>query len=113
MAISATNKLSIYNGALLFIGARELATLDDNVESRRLLDGVWDRDGINTVLEHGQWNFAIRSAKYEYSSSITPTFGYSRVFEKPDDLIRVCAVCTDEFFTSPLLHYLFPSHDLR
>jgi hypothetical protein len=106
MAISDTNKLSIYNGALLFLGARQLDTLTDSVESRRLLDGVWDRGGIDTVLEAGQWNFAMRSAKYEYSSSITPSFGYSRAFEKPDDLIRVCAVCTDEFFKVPLLSYL-------
>ncbi len=105
MAISDANKLSIYNGALLFLGDRQLGALTDNVESRRLLDGVWDRDGINTVLEHGQWNFAIRSAKYEYASSITPSFGYNRAFEKPSDLIRVCAVCSDEFFTTPLLQY--------
>jgi len=106
MAISSANKLSIYNGALLFLGARQLATLADNVEPRRLLDGVWDRDGINTVLEHGQWNFAMRSAKYEYEPSITPSFGYSRAFEKPSDFVRVCAVCCDEFFTTPLLRYI-------
>ncbi|MCK5149100.1 hypothetical protein KAR48_20255 [bacterium] len=105
MAISDVNKLSIYNGALLFLGDRELATLADTVESRRLLDGVWDRDGIDTVLEQGQWNFAMRSAKYEYSPSITPSFGYSRAFEKPSDFVRVCAVCSDEFFTNPLLRY--------
>jgi len=105
MAISAANKLLIYNGALLFIGGRQLAALTDNVEDRRLLDGVWDRDGIDTVLEHGQWNFAMRSAKYDYDPGITPAFGYSRAFEKPADLIRVCAVCSDEFFTTPLLRY--------
>ena len=105
MAISAANKLLIYNGALLFIGSRQLATLTDGVESRRLLDGVWDRGGIDTVLEHGQWNFAMRSAKYEYAPGVTPSFGYSRAFEKPSDLIRVCAVCSDEFFTTPLLQY--------
>ncbi len=106
MAISDANKLSIYNGALLFLGDRELSTLTDNVEPRRLLDSVWNRDGIDTVLEHGQWNFAMRSAKYEYSPSITPSFGYSRAFEKPSDFIRVCAVCSDEYFTTPLLRYI-------
>jgi len=105
MAISAVNKLNIYNGALLFIGERKLDALTDNVESRRLLDGVWDRDGINTVLEHGQWNFATRSAKFEYSPSVTPSFGYSHAFEKPSDFIRVTAVCSDEYYTAPLLRY--------
>lgn len=106
MAISSANKLSIYNGALLFLGERQLATLTDVVESRRLLDGVWDRDGIDTVLEHGQWNFAMRSAKYEYSPSITPSFGYSRAFEKPSDFVRLCAMCSDEFFTTTLFRYI-------
>lgn len=106
MAISSANKLSIYNGALLFLGDRQLSALTDNVEPRRLLDGVWDRGGIDAVLEAGQWNFAMRSAKYEYSPSITPSFGYSRAFEKPSDFIRVCAVCSDEFFTTPLLRYI-------
>lgn len=105
MAISDANKLSIYNGALLFLGDRQLSALTDNVESRRLLDSVWDRDAIDTVLEHAQWNFAMRSAKYEYSPSISPSFGYSRAFEKPSDIVRVCAVCTDEFFNFPLLQY--------
>ena len=105
MAISDANKLLIYNGALLFIGARRLSTLTDSIESRRLLDDVWDRNGVNTVLEHGQWNFAMRSSKFEYSPSVTPAFGYSRAFEKPSDFVRVCAVCSDEFFTTPLLRY--------
>lgn len=105
MGLSATDKLSIYNGALLFLGDRQLSSITDNVESRRLLDGVWDRGGINTVLEAGQWNFATRSSKYEYSPSVTPPFGYSRAFEKPSDFVRVCAVCSDELFTNPLLRY--------
>ena len=105
MAISDANKLDIYNGALLFIGARQLATLTDSVESRRLLDAVWDRGGIKTVLEHGQWNFAMRSSKFEYSPSVTPAFGHSRAFEKPSDFVRICAMCSDEFFTTPLLLY--------
>jgi len=75
MAISAADKLLIYNGALLFLGERQLATAADTVESRRLLDGVWDRDGIDTVLEHGQWNFAMRSSKLEYAPAIEPDFG--------------------------------------
>jgi len=105
MAISDANKLSIYNGALLFIGERKLSLLTDSVESGRLLDDVWDRNGIDTVLEHGQWNFAMRSSKLEYSPSITSPWGYSRAYEKPSDLIRISAICSDEFFTTPLLLY--------
>lgn len=108
MTISAANKLAIFNGALLFLGERSIVSLtaDPDSESRRLLNGVWDRDGIKTVLEQGLWNFATRSAKLEYAPSITPAFGHERAFEKPSDLIRVSALCSDEFFYSPLLEYL-------
>jgi hypothetical protein len=105
MAISDANKLAIYNGALLFIGERKLVGLTDSNEPRRLLDGIYDRGGINTALEKGQWNFAMRSAKLEYAPSITPAFGYERAFEKPSDFVRLCALCADEFFTVPLLQY--------
>lgn len=100
-----TTKLSLYNGALLFIGERELSALSDEIESRRLLDNVWDRDLVDTVLEHGQWNFAMRGSKLEYAPSITPAFGHNRAFEKPDDIVRLCALCSDEFYNSPLLNY--------
>jgi len=105
MAISAANKLSIYNGALLFIDERSLSALTEAVESRRLLDSVWDRDGINTVLEHGQWNFATRGSKLEYEPAIEPDSGYNRAFEMPSDLVRLTAMCSDPFYTTPILLY--------
>jgi hypothetical protein len=107
MAISSANKLIIYNGALLFIGERSLSALTDNVESRRLLDRVWDGGGVDKCLERGQWKFATRASKLDYTSSITPddSFIYNRAFEKPSDLIRLCALCSDGGFKSPLLDY--------
>jgi hypothetical protein len=106
MTISAANKLAIYNGALLFIKERKLSALTDEIEARRLLDDVWDRGGIDSVLEHGQWNFAMRAAKLEWSPSVTPSFGYERAFEKPTDLMRLSEMCSDEFFRIPLLDYV-------
>ena len=105
MSISDAEKLELYNGALLAIGELRLAALTDDIESRYLLDGVWDRDAVDTVLKHGQWNFAMRVAKMEYNEAITPDFGYQRAFNKPSDLIKICAVCSDEFFNAPLLQY--------
>jgi len=75
------------------------------VESRRLLDRVWDGGGVDKCLERGQWKFATRTSKLDYTSSVTPSFGYEHAFEKPTDLIKLCAVCSDEFFNTPLLQY--------
>ncbi len=98
-------QLTIYNGALMLLDERSLATITDNVETRRKLDSVWDRGGVDFCLEQGQWNFAMNSAELDASTSLSTDFGYANVFEKPDNIIRVCAVCSDEYFKMPLLQY--------
>lgn len=99
------SKLSIYNGALRFLGERKLSSLTENREPRRVLDDVWDDDGVKSCLQQGQWNFAIRSAQMDYDSGIDPPFGYRRVFAKPTDFVRTAGVCEDEFFRCPLIRY--------
>jgi len=99
----ATTKLRIYNGALDVIGQRPLASLTEERPSRRALDRVWDDGAIDDVLEAGQWYFATRSVRITYDPSITPDWGFKRVFEVPTDHIRTTAVCQDEMFNTPLL----------
>jgi hypothetical protein len=101
-----STRLQLYNNALLDIGERTLATLTENREPRRLLDIAWDSGAIDMCLEMGQWNFAMRSIKLEYSPSVEPTWGYRRAFDKPTDYIRTAALCSDEYFKSPLLEYV-------
>lgn len=98
-------QLSLYNEALRICGERKLASITEDREPRRLLDGVWDGGAIDYCLEQGQWNFAMRSAKLEYAPSIDPAFGYKYAFEKPSDYIRITALCTDEYFNVPLTQY--------
>lgn len=99
------SKLSLYNGALREVGERKLASLTENREPRRVLDSIWDADALVTCLSSGQWNFAMRSVRLDYSPSVEPDFGYRRAFNKPEDWVRTCGVCEDEYFRSPLLHY--------
>lgn len=100
-----TSKLQIYNGALQLTGDRPLASLSEEVEGRRQLDLVYDDDGVKSCLEAGQWYFAMRSQKITYDPSITPTWGFNRVFDVPSDHVRTCAMCSDENFSVPLLQY--------
>lgn len=100
-----TTKLRIYNGALGIIGERALGSLTENRGSRRALDLIWDDSGVDDCLEAGQWYFAMRSQRITYDPSITPDWGYKRVFDKPEDHIRTCGVCQDEMFNVPLLGY--------
>ena len=101
-----TTQLDIYNGCLLHCGERFLASLTENREPRRLLDHVWSTGGVKACLEKGQWNFAMRTVQIDYDTSIEPSFGYTRAFQKPSDWVLTSAVCSDEFFTSPLIRHV-------
>lgn len=105
----AATKLGLYNGALRILKERKLASLTEERESRRLLDDAYGDGSTNGAvrycLEMGQWTFATRSVQIDYSPSVTPTFGHKYAFDHPTDMVRVCAVCQDEYFKVPLLEY--------
>lgn len=98
-------QLKLYNEALRLCGERKLASLTEDREPRRLLDGVWDAGAIKYCLEEGQWNFALRTAKLEYSPSIEPSFGLRYAFEKPSDFVHLSSFCYDEYFNSPITQF--------
>jgi hypothetical protein len=99
-------QLSIYNGALLLCKERFIAALTEENEPRRLLDHVWSSGGVRYCLARGQWTFAMRTVQIDYDSGIEPDFGYRRAFEKPSDWVVTSALCSDEFFRSPLMRYV-------
>lgn len=101
----STNRLKLYNGALLLCGDRSLGSLTEEREPRRLLDEVWNDGGVRYCLEQGQWKFAMRSSRLDYEPSIEPDWGPKRVFTKPTDWVATSGVCQDEFFRVPLLQY--------
>jgi len=101
----ATSRLKIYNDALTICGERHLASLTEEREPRRLLDHVWDNDGVNACLERGQWKFAMRAVRLDYDVDITPEYGHNRAFNKPTDWVLTSAFCYDEFFTTPNTRY--------
>ena len=101
----ATSRLEIYNSALIICGERILASLTEDRKSRRLLDHVWDNDGVDACLERGQWRFARRTVKLDFDTDLTTDFGYRRAFSKPSDWIATSAVASDEYFSAPLLNY--------
>lgn len=101
----AVTRLQLYNNTLLLCGERFLSALTEDREPRRLLDQVWNTNGVDYVLEQGQWWFALRTVRVDYDPAITPDFGYRRAFVKPSDWIATSAVCTDEYFRVPLTAY--------
>jgi len=101
----AATRLKIYNGALMRCTERALASLTEEREPRRLLDGVWQDNGVRYCLEQAQWKFAKRSAHFTPSQNVTTSFGYRWGYAKPTDWVSTMAVCQDEYFRVPLLQY--------
>ncbi len=99
-----TSKLDIYNRALQHIGERKLASLTENREPRRALDDQWS-SGVGYCLEAALWNFAIRAVEVASSPSVTPTFGFTFAFAKPDDWLRTASLSDNERFDPPLNSY--------
>lgn len=104
MAISDDVKLYCYNQALRILKSRKLSSLTESRESRRELDGVWGSadEGVITCLEHADWNFATRSSKLEHDPGMETSFGFTYVFQKPDDVARLTALSGDERFSLSL-----------
>lgn len=100
-----TDKLTVYNAALVdHLGERRLASLTEAREPRRVLDDLWDKE-VKYCLEAACWNFAIRAVEVASSASITPTFGYTFAFVKPDDWLRTASLSDNERFDPPLDNY--------
>ena len=101
----ATDRLKIYNGALLICADRQLASLSEDREPRHLLDLVWNDGGVRYCLEQAQWHFAMRSSELDYNPAITPAWGYQRAFDKPTDWVNTSGVFHDAYLRSPLIQY--------
>lgn len=102
----ATDRLELYNDALLICAERSLNSLSENQESRRLLDQAWKNGrGIRYCLEQAQWHFAMRTAKFDYEPSFTQRFGLKRAFTKPTDWVITSGVFEDGYLRDPLTQY--------
>jgi len=103
----ATSRLQIYNIAMSALGERQIDSLSEDVESRRVMDEIWARGSgaIRYFLEQGHWNHAMRAVKLDKSATVTPEFGFTFAFEKPSDFIRMNMISADERFGYPLTDF--------
>lgn len=97
-------KLGLYNNALMAMGERSLSSISEAVESRRVLDEIYD-EVVADCLEEADWNFAMETVKLDADTGVTPEFGFSEVFAKPTDWVKTSQISADEYFSTPLLQY--------
>lgn len=100
-----TSKLSLYNGALRLCGSRPLANLNETGEPKRILDSLY-ADALEYCVGQGLWNFAMRSFEAIDAPSVTPTFGFTYAFTKPDDWVRTAGVFNSSSESYPLTDYV-------
>jgi hypothetical protein len=100
--MATPTQLSLYNGALRLLGQTRLAALTETVESRRVLDDIWDDGAVDFCLAQGDWNFATRTVRIEINTAIEPDFGFQNAFDKPSDWRRTTTVSADEYLRMPL-----------
>lgn len=102
-----TTKLALYNQALLHIKESPLGTdgLLDIREARYYLDVVYE-PVFQYMLESGFWKFAMRTVQIDADSAVTPAFGLTNAFNKPDDWIKTYQVSAAERMDPPLEDFL-------
>lgn len=101
-------KLSIYNDALTnILGARKISALTDNVPERHWLDSSWDAELVRSILEDVDWNFAMKTVRSTYDSSVEPEFGHQWAHPKPSDLWRLNGVWLDDDLQNPARDYQY------
>ena len=94
-------KLQVYNLALIQMKASTVVTSEEN-EATRTMDAWWDLV-VSGALEAGFWKFAMRSCRIDADADVTPTFGYTKAFNKPDDWVKTYDLSLSEYFDPP--HY--------
>lgn len=95
-------QLEVYNLALIQMKQSVLAAVDEDIEARYILDELWTTVR-QEMVEKGFWVFAMRTVEITQDTAITPAFGYSMAFNKPDDWMRTWGLSLSE--------YLDPLHD--
>ena len=98
------DKLGVYNGTLRLMGERKLASLTEDLEARRVLDEAFP-DAVQYALGQGFWRFALRNVRIVSDPNVARDFGYQAAFAKPEDLVRLHAISSDEFMNIPLIHW--------
>lgn len=106
-----TDKLTLYNAALLELNERSLLTLSDDVPPRRYLDSAWTQQAVDKLLMAGQWQHSVRAVRVQPDLNAATLFGHPYVFPIPTDHIRTVALTVDEFWRVPLVNFEIDAHN--
>ena len=95
----------IYNRALQILGQEEINSNTDDSMRKVKLDVALSSDLVESLLEDTSWHWAISSAKIQVNPSLEPEWGFTKVFDKPDNMQRLDGVFVDSYMQVPLKYY--------
>ena len=98
-------KLRLYKAAARHCEQRQVTSLTETTVTRRALDDIYDDGFLDGILEDGDWEFAMRFVKIEENTSVEPSFGYQKAFDRPSDFVRLNMISADEYLQTPLRAY--------
>jgi hypothetical protein len=93
---------SLYIGAILHLNNAETESVRDETDARYWLGKVYS-DALAFCLRQGFWNFAMKAVQIE--SDVTPEYGYTYGFYKPDDWARTYVLSSSDTYDPPLMDY--------
>jgi len=83
----AVTETSICNSALAKLGAKRIASLDEDSKEARLCKEQYSKLR-NEVLRSHPWNFAIKRAALALDTA-SPAYGFDNYFVLPSDFLRI------------------------
>lgn len=94
-------QLQLYNLALSHLKSQSIASVAEATERRRVLD-IFYTSTLALMLEKGFWKFAMRTVQVDADGAITPAFGQSHAFTKPEDWVKTYWVSGNQLGDPPL-----------
>lgn len=91
----AASELDIINQALVLVGAKPIASLDE-ATNQAVAAKVFYQLSRDEVLRAHPWNFAIKRVHLS-PLSVAPAYGYSSAFQLPADWLRTIEISSDEY----------------
>lgn len=84
------SKTTIYNSALVKLGASTVVSPDDGSNNATVLNAIYDQT-LDSLLRDHLWNFAIERVQLAESAT-EPVFGFDNKFALPSDCLRIVSV---------------------
>ena len=89
------SKVEIANAALNGLGAERITTLDEDSESARKVDTIYEST-LKALLRAHFWNFAMKEASLARLSDVPVLSDYTYIFQLPSDFVRLKKTNLDE-----------------